>query len=79
MAGGCVGRDPNARCALAVSRLLGDKVQTLAEVDTGREIPEVVLVEGLDRRIRVRGADLRAPFFREVVFSYGRVDVKEVR
>ncbi len=79
VAGGCVGRDPNARCALAVSRLLGDKVQTLAEVDTGREIPEVVLVEGLDRRIRVRGADLRAPFFREVVFSYGRVDVKEVR
>jgi hypothetical protein len=79
VAGGCVGRDPSARCALAVSRLLGDRQQTLAEVDTGREIPEVVLVEGLDRRIRVRGADLRAPFFREVVFSYGRVDVKDVR
>jgi sulfatase modifying factor 1 len=78
VAGGCVGRDPNARCALAVSRAAGDRVQTLAEIDTGREIPEVVLVEGLDRRIRVRGADMRGQFFREVVFSYGRVDVKDV-
>lgn len=78
VAGGCVGRDPDARCALAVSRTLGDKVETLAEVDTGREIPEVVLVEGLDRRIRVRGADLHGQFFREVVFTYGRVDVKNV-
>jgi sulfatase modifying factor 1 len=77
VAGGCVGRDPSARCALAVSRRIADRVQTLAEVDTGREIPEVVLVEGLDRRIRVRGADLRGQFFREVVFSYGRVDVKD--
>jgi hypothetical protein len=79
LAGGCVGKDPNARCAVAVSRTVGDRVDTLAQVDTGREIPEVVLVEGLDRRIRVRGADLHGQFFREVVFSYGRVDVKEVR
>jgi formylglycine-generating enzyme len=78
VAGGCVGRDPAARCALAVSRTLGERVQTLAEVDTGREIPEVVLVEGLDRRIRVRGADLRGQFFREVTFVYGRVDVRNV-
>jgi hypothetical protein len=74
-----VGWDPNARCALAVSRLIGDHVQTLAQVDTGRQIPEVVLVEGLDRRIRVRGADVHKQFFREVVFSYGRVEVKDVR
>jgi len=85
LAGGCIGHDPNAQCALAVSRTLppiagqtGDRIDTLAQIDTGREIPEVVLVEGLDRRIRVRGADLRGQFFREVIFSYGRVDVKEV-
>jgi hypothetical protein len=78
LAGGCLGRDPNARCAIAVSRAIGDRVDTLAQVDTGREIPEVVLVEGMDRRIRVRGADLHGPFFREVIFTYGRVDVKEV-
>lgn len=78
LAGGCVGHDPNARCALAVSRTIGDKSDTLAQIDTGREIPEVVLVEGAERRIRVRGADLHGQFFREVIFSYGRVDVKEV-
>ena len=78
VAGGCIGRDPRARCALGVSRMVGDRAETLAQIDTGREIPEVVLVEGLDRRIRVRGADMRGQFFREVVFSYGRIEVKEV-
>ncbi len=76
LSGGCVGRDPNARCALAVSRMLGEEVRVLAQIDTGREIPEVVLVEGMDRRIRVRGADLKGRFYREVVYSYGRVDVR---
>ena len=79
VAGGCLGRDPSARCALGVARRVGDRVDTLAQIDTGREIPEVVLVEGQDRRIRVRGANMRGQFFREVVFSYGRVEVKEVR
>ncbi len=79
LAGGCVGRDPSARCALAVSRMLEGKVDVLAQIDTGREIPEVVLVEGTDRRIRVRGADLKGQFFREITYSYGRVDVREVR
>jgi hypothetical protein len=54
-------------------------MDTLAQIDSGREIPEVVLVEGQDRRIRVRGANMRGQFFREVVFSYGRVEVKDVR
>jgi hypothetical protein len=79
LAGGCIGRDPNARCAVAVSRAVGDRVDTLAQVDTGREIPEVVLVEGGDRKIRVRGADIHGQFFREILFRYGRVNVREVR
>jgi hypothetical protein len=79
VAGGCLGRDPSARCALGVSRMVGDRMDTLAQIDSGREIPEVVLVEGQDRRIRVRGANMRGQFFREVVFSYGRVEVKDVR
>jgi sulfatase modifying factor 1 len=78
LAGGCVGRDPSAVCALAVSRMIGERVDVLAQIDTGREIPEVVLVEGMDRRIRVRGADMKGQFFREIIFSYGRVDVREV-
>jgi hypothetical protein len=77
VAGGCVGRDPNARCAAAVSRAIGEREETLAQIDTGREIPEVVLVEGADRRIRIRGADAHAHFFREVTYSYGRVDVRD--
>jgi hypothetical protein len=77
LAGGCVGRDPSARCAVALSRALVDRVDTLAQIDTGREIPEVVLVEGLDRKIRVRGADMRGQFFRELVFDNGRVLVKD--
>ena len=59
--------------------MLGDRMQTLAEVDTGLAIPEVVLVESADRRVRVRGADVHGMFFRELVFSYGRVDVRPVR
>jgi hypothetical protein len=47
-------------------------------VDTGREIPEVVLVEGMDRRIRVRGADMHGQYFREIVFTHGRIEVREV-
>jgi hypothetical protein len=78
LSGGCVGRDPSARCALAVSRILGDRSDTLAQIDTGREVPEVVLVEGMDRRIRVRGADMKGQYFREIIYSYGRVDVREV-
>ena len=83
LAGGCVGHDPDARCALAVSRTLtstaGEHLDVLAEIDTGREIPEVVLVEGMDRRIRVRGADLKGQFFREIIYSYGRIEVRAVR
>jgi formylglycine-generating enzyme required for sulfatase activity len=79
VAGGCVGQDPHARCGIGVSRNVGDRTQTLAQIDCGREIPEVVLVEGLERRIRVRGADMHGQFFREVAFDYGRVDVKQVR
>lgn len=78
VAGGCLGRDPHARCALGVSRALGDTVQTLAQIDTGAAIPEVVLVDSADHRIRVRGAEAHGYFFREVVYSYGRVDVRPV-
>jgi hypothetical protein len=77
--GGCVGFDPHARCAVAVSRSFGDRVDTLAQVDTGLVIPEVVLVEGADHPIRVRGADAHGYYFREILFSYGRVEVRNVR
>jgi hypothetical protein len=77
LSGGCVGRDPSARCGLVVWRVLGDKVDVLGDVDTGRQVPEVVLVQGREHRVRVRGATPRGPFFRELVYAYGRVEVKE--
>jgi hypothetical protein len=58
--------------------MIGEREEALAQVDTGREIPEVVLVEGMDRRIRVRGADIHGQYFREIVFTYGRIDVRTV-
>lgn len=79
LAGGCVGRDKSARCGVGVARMLGDRMETLAQVDTGLSIPEVVLVDSADRRLRVRGGDMHGMFFREIVFDYGRVDVRPLR
>jgi formylglycine-generating enzyme required for sulfatase activity len=79
LSGGCVGFDPRAHCAVAVSRALGDRVDTLAEIDTGLVIPEAVLAEGAEHPIRVRGADPRGYYFRQVTFRYGKVDVRAVR
>jgi len=76
VSGGCVGLDPNARCAVAVSRATGDRVDTLAQIDTGIVIPEVVLVDNPERRIRIRGADPRGYYYRDVTFNYGRIDVR---
>jgi hypothetical protein len=62
-----------------VSRAIDGRQQTLAQIDTGREIPEVVLVDSADHRVRVRGANVHGQFFQEVAFDYGRVDVRPVR
>ncbi|MGD0675813.1 MAG: SUMF1/EgtB/PvdO family nonheme iron enzyme [Polyangiaceae bacterium] len=78
LAGGCVGHDPRTRCALGVSRSDLGRAEPLAQIDTGLLIPEVVLVDSADRRVRVRGGNVHGYFFREVSFSYGRVDVREV-
>jgi hypothetical protein len=78
VSGGCVGRDPHARCGVGISRAVGDRVDTLGQIDTGQVIPEVVLVEGPDKKLRVRGADAHGFFFRELAFSYGRLDTRSV-
>jgi hypothetical protein len=79
VSGGCVGRDPHARCAIGISRAIVDRVDTLAQIDTGQAIPEVVVVDGPDRKLRVRGADAHGYFFRELTFVYGRIDSRSVR
>jgi sulfatase modifying factor 1 len=78
LAGGCMGRWPNAHCAVAVTRTIGDHGETLAQVDTGQGVPDVVFVGAADRRVRVVGKDERRRFVRDIVFTYGRVDVRDV-
>jgi formylglycine-generating enzyme len=79
LAGGCIGRWPNARCAVAVSRTIGDRGETLAQVDTGQGAPDIVFVGAADRRVRVVGKDEHRRFVRDIVFTYGRVDVRDVK
>jgi hypothetical protein len=79
ISGGCIGHDPSCRCAIAVSRHVHDHIETLAQIEAGRQIPQVVLVEGADHPVRMRGADAHKVFFREIRFSYGRVDVSPMR
>jgi hypothetical protein len=79
LAGGCMGRDLSARCGVALSRANGDHVEVITQIDTGSGTPDVVYVDIPERRVRIRGADLHGSFFRDLVFNYGRVDVKPVR
>jgi hypothetical protein len=79
LAGGCAARDHSVGCGLALSRTTGERVDVLAQVDTGLGTPDVVFVDVAEHRVRVRGVDLHGAFFRDLVFSFGRVDVKPVR
>jgi len=73
---GCTGSGLGLRCGIVAATLLGDKVHVLARANVGREIPEVVLVAGEGRNARARGGDIRGPVFREMVYSYGKVEVR---
>ena len=75
LSGGCVGRDPSARCALAVWEEMNGEPRTLLQIDTGRGSPEVSLAHGLAHRLVVRCTGARGPTYREVGFSYGRLDL----
>jgi hypothetical protein len=73
--GGCVGQGVQSRCGIVMAMMVGDRANVLGKVDTGREIPEVVTVK-IDRRVRVRGADAQGPFFQELIWSAGKVEVR---
>lgn len=76
---GCSGWKEASRCGGVVVQLSGDKAEVMAKVDAGREIPEFVVINAEDRRIRMRGADAGGTFFREIVYVYGKVEVRPVR
>ena len=78
LAGGCVGRDPSARCA---HRGVADDRRPRRDAGAGRHgegDPRGGARRGDGPAIRVRGADIHGQFFREIVFTYGRIDVREV-
>lgn len=78
VAAGCVGKPRDARCGVVVTTEdSGGRV--LTQVDAGREMPEVVLVAGEERHLRMRGGDASGPFFRELVYVFGAVDVRAAR
>jgi formylglycine-generating enzyme required for sulfatase activity len=73
---GCTGSGLGLRCGMVAATILGEKMVVLAHANVGREIPEVVLVAGEGRNARARGGDVHGPVFRELVYSYGKVDVR---
>jgi formylglycine-generating enzyme required for sulfatase activity len=73
---GCNGAGLGLRCGFVAATLLGDKLKEVARFAIGREIPDVVLVAGEGKNARARGGDTKGVVFREMVFVYGRVDVK---
>jgi formylglycine-generating enzyme len=80
LGGGCAGRTPaEVKCALAISRALHDRIDVASEVATGWATPDIVFADPAERRIRIRGGEARGgAFFRDVVYSYGRVEVRPV-
>jgi sulfatase modifying factor 1 len=76
---GCSGSRTSSRCGGTIVQIAGDKVEVMTKVDSGREIPEFVVVSAEDRRIRMRGSDATGPFFREIVYLYGKVEVRPAR
>ena len=76
--GGCTMVGPRARCGVVVGRAQGGKVEPLVSVDAGYEAPEVVLLGGEERSVRMRGRDNVGPIYRVITYAYGRIEVHPV-
>ncbi|MBV9948780.1 MAG: formylglycine-generating enzyme family protein [Myxococcales bacterium] len=77
--GGCVGHWPTAHCGVAVSRGPSGASQVILQVDTGQAEPDVVYVSRPEGRLRLRAADVHGRFVREIVYSYGRLQLQPSR
>ena len=77
--GGCSVAGGARRCGVVVGRVIAETAQVLAWADSGRNIPEVVLLAGEGRHIRVKGGDANGAYFKELAYAYGRVDVRDVK
>jgi formylglycine-generating enzyme required for sulfatase activity len=77
--GGCILQGNDRHCGVVVGRVIGETAQVLAWADAGNAIPDVVLLQGEGRHIRMKGGDVSGAFFKELDYSYGRVDVKDAK
>jgi hypothetical protein len=73
---GCKGAGLGLRCGIVAAALVGDTANVMAHVNVGREIPDVVLLSGDEKSVRARGGDVHGPVFKELVYVYGKVDVR---
>jgi hypothetical protein len=63
-----------------VFRVAPNGIETVATIDTGRHFPEVSLTRvDVRTRIRMRAGPLHRAIFREVTYSYGRFDVRDMK
>jgi formylglycine-generating enzyme len=72
----CVHETRQTRCGLVVGRVDGDHAYLVAQFETGFIAPEIAQ-NGEARRIRARGLDAQGAFVRDLVYSYGRVEISE--
>ena len=77
--GGCSSASAARKCGVTVGTVIGESVDVAAWVDAGNAIPDVVVLAGEGRHIRVKGGNLVGAFFKELTYAYGRVDVKDVK
>jgi hypothetical protein len=79
--GGCAGGEGDERrCGILVARLLGERAEVMANVEAGHEPPEVVLLSGEGRHIRMKGGyGEKDVFFREITYAYGKLEVREIK
>ena len=75
IAGGCGRVQGVLDCGAVVGRG-GPSPRVLAEIPTGLDFPDVQQ-NGDARHLRIRGLELRGGFLRDVIYTYGIVDVAE--
>jgi formylglycine-generating enzyme required for sulfatase activity len=79
--GGCAGGEGDERrCGILVARVVDGRAEVMANVEAGHEPPEVVLLSGEGRKIRMKGGyGEKDVFFRELSYAYGKVEVREIK
>ncbi len=75
IAGGCARVRGVLDCGAVVGRV-SPAPKVLAEIPTGLDFPDVAQ-NGDARHLRIRGLELRGGFLRDVIYTYGLVDVAE--